>query len=115
MNRKLKIGQVIHHSLFDYAGVIFRADETFRGSDTWYEQVALTRPPKDQPWYQVLVHRSVQTTYVAERNLKIEETRFEIEHPLMYFLFDHLENGIYTRTNNWEGDEPLLPSQIAKA
>ena len=88
---KFKIGQVVRHQLFNYKGVIFGTHAMFRGSDTWYEQVALTRPPKDQPWYRVLVHGSAQTTYVAERNLAIEEDAKAIEHPLLPLLFNELE------------------------
>ena len=79
---KFKIGQVVHHKMFDYRGVIFGAHIAFKGSDTWYEQVAKSRPPKDKPWYSVLVHGSAQTTYVAERNLEIEEGALAIEHPV---------------------------------
>ena len=112
---KFKIGQVVHHQLFDYRGVIFGAHLAFKGSDSWYEQVAKSRPPKDQPWYRVLVHGSAQTTYVAERNLAIEEHPTAIEHPLMPLLFDELEGGAYTRTSSWEGDVPLIPNTIASA
>ena len=67
---KFQIGQIIHHKLFDYVGVVFDADPTFQGTDEWYEQVARSRPPKDQPWYHVLVHEAELTTYVAEQNLE---------------------------------------------
>ena len=112
---KFKIGQVVHHKMFDYMGVIFRAESAFGGSDTWYEQVAKSRPPKDKPWYSVLVHGSAQTTYVAERNLEIEESAPAIEHPLVPLLFDELEGGEYSRTASWDGDVPLIPNTIATA
>lgn len=110
-----KIGQVVHHKLFGYKGVIFGTDRAFRGSDSWYNQMAKTRPPKDRPWYRVLVHGGAQTTYVAERNLENEERAIAIEHPLMPLLFDELEGNQYTRTSCWDGDVPLIPSIIAKA
>ena len=110
-----KIGQVVHHKLFDYKGVIFGVDRVFMGSDTWYMQVARSRPPKDKPWYRVLVHGSAQTTYVAERNLDIDEGALGIEHPLMPLLFDKLEGSEYTRTASWDGDVPLIPGTIAIA
>ncbi len=53
---KFHPGQVIHHKLFDYRGAIVGVDETFQLSEEWYEHVARSRPPKDQPWYHVLVH-----------------------------------------------------------
>jgi heat shock protein HspQ len=30
---RYQIGQIIHHRLFDYRGVIFDADATFQGTD----------------------------------------------------------------------------------
>ena len=112
---KFEIGQVIHHQLFDYRGVIFGAHSEFRGSDSWYEQVAMTRPPKDEPWYRVLVHGSAQTTYVAERNLSSEANATAIEHPLVPLLFDELEGSVYSRTSSWDGDVALIPNTIASA
>ena len=32
---KFKIGQIVHHKLFDYTGVIFDIDPIFQGSDEW--------------------------------------------------------------------------------
>ena len=64
---KFHPGQVIHHKLFDYRGVVVGVDQTFQLSEEWYEEVARSRPPKDQPWYHVLVHGARQATYVAER------------------------------------------------
>ena len=48
---EFQVGQIIHHKLFDYVGVVYDIDPTFQGSDEWYEQVARSRPPKDNPWY----------------------------------------------------------------
>ena len=67
---KFHTGQVVHHALFDYHGVVVDVDQTFQLSEEWYEEVARSRPPKDQPWYHILVHGTHQTTYVAERNLE---------------------------------------------
>lgn len=64
------IGQRVHHKLFKYHGVIMGVDQEFNSTDEWYEQVAQSRPPKDRPWYHVLVHGNNQQTYVAERNLE---------------------------------------------
>ena len=49
------IGQLVHHRLFNYRGVVYDVDPVFMLPDEWYEQVALSRPPKDEPWYRVLV------------------------------------------------------------
>jgi len=55
-------------------------DETFQGSDEWYDEVARSRPPKDKPWYHVLVHGASHRTYVAERHLEPDVSGEPIEH-----------------------------------
>jgi heat shock protein HspQ len=62
---KFFVGQIVHNKKFDYRGVIFDVDATFQGTEEWYDQVARSRPPKDRPWYHVLVHGARHTTYVA--------------------------------------------------
>jgi heat shock protein HspQ len=90
------IGQLVHHRLFDYRGVIFDLDPQFAGTEEWYEQVARSRPPKDEPWYHVLVHDGMHTTYVAERNLEADDSDAPIRHPYVAVVFDELKNGYYT-------------------
>ena len=70
---KFRIGQIVHHKLFNYTGVVFDIDPIFQGSEEWYGQVARSRPPKNKPWYHVLVHAAEHSTYVAEQNLNQEE------------------------------------------
>ena len=69
---KFCIGQIIHHKMFGYRGVIVEVDREFKNSDEWYEMMARTRPPKNQPWYHVRVLDGKHMTYVAERNLEID-------------------------------------------
>jgi len=90
------IGQLIHHKKFDYRGVIIDVDAQFSGTEEWYQQVALSSPPKDKPWYHVLVHNSNQMTYVAERHLEQDHSNEPIDHPAIAMYFDGLENGVYT-------------------
>ncbi len=92
---KFHVGQLVHHRLFDYRGVILDVDPVFQGSEEWYEQVALSRPPKDRPWYRVLVHEAEHETYVAERNLEPDSTRDPIRHPLLDNFFSGLDEGGY--------------------
>ncbi len=92
---RFRVGQLVHHKLFDYRGVIFDVDATFEGSDEWYETMARSRPPKDKPWYHVLVHEAVHTTYVAERNLEPDFTGKPINHPAVRRFFEGLRDGIY--------------------
>ena len=89
------IGQRVHHKKFDYRGVIIDVDAEFEGTEEWYQQVALSRPPKDKPWYHVLVHNSEQMTYVAERHLEQDSSGEAIDHPAVDMYFDGFENGVY--------------------
>ena len=92
---KFAIGQIVHHQLFDYRGVIIDVDFQFLGSDEWYEQVARSHPPKNQPWYHVLVDNAIHQTYVAERNLEPGDEITPIHHPLLDYYFSGMENNHY--------------------
>jgi heat shock protein HspQ len=89
------IGQLVHHKLFDYRGVIIDVDSEFQGSAEWYELMALSKPPKNKPWYHVLVHDSIHSTYVAEQNLEPDLTGQAVHHPDLDDYFERCENGLY--------------------
>jgi len=95
---KFHAGQVVQHNLFAYRGVVVGVDQTFQLPDAWYEAVARSRPPKDQPWYHVLVHGNPQATYVAERNLAPESSGQPVEHPLLGRFFDKFSDGFYSNS-----------------
>ncbi|MBF0278906.1 MAG: heat shock protein HspQ [SAR324 cluster bacterium] len=97
---KFTTGQLIHHLRFDYRGVVIDVDATFQGTEEWYNQVAKSRPPKDKPWYHVLVDGSSHSTYVAERHLEIDPTGQPIQHPLLDHFFQSFENGRYIQMLN---------------
>ena len=88
-------GQVVRHLRFDYRGVVVDVDPVFSGTDEWYEQVARSRPPKDKPWYHVLVDGAEHATYVAERHLEADPSPAPIRHPLLEHFFDRFEDGAY--------------------
>lgn len=92
---QFRVGQIIHHKRFGYRGVIVDVDPFFKGSESWYHNATTTNPPKDQPWYHVLVDREGYTTYVAERNLEAHENMDPIEHPELARHFDSLRDGLY--------------------
>lgn len=94
---KFSVGQVVHHKRFEYRGVIIDADATFSLSDEWYEAMAKSRPPKDRPWYHVLVDGSDQQTYVAERNLEPDDRGEPIRHPLVSSYFREFRDGRYVK------------------
>jgi heat shock protein HspQ len=94
-NAHFSIGDLVHHKLFDYRGVIIDVDPRLMLSDEWYEAVARSRPPKDQPWYHVLVHDSTNETYVAERNLETDTSGAPVRHPLIETCFHSFSDGHY--------------------
>ena len=94
---KFSVGELIHHRLFDYRGVIIDVDRNFPATEQWYEAVAKSRPPKNRPWYHVLVHESGHSTYVAEQNLEPDDNLEAIVHPMLENFFPSFENGRYIR------------------
>ena len=94
---KFSVGDLVAHRLFGYRGVIVDVDPRFSGTDEWYETVARSRPPKDKPWYHVLVHEAEHATYVAERNLERDVSASPIRHPMVTHFFVRFENGRYIR------------------
>ena len=89
------MGDLVQHRLFHYRGVVADVDPTFQLSEEWYEEMARSRPPKDSPWYHVLVHDGDHMTYVAERNLEADPSPQPIQHPLVEHYFDRFEDGRY--------------------
>lgn len=94
---KFSIGQIIHHKMFDYRGVVIDVDPVFSSTEEWYEKVARTKPPKDKPWYHVLVDGATHLTYVAERNLEPDDSGNPVDHPLVFEFFTELRDGSYIR------------------
>ncbi len=92
---RFAIGEVVRHVMFGYRGVVYDVDPWFSLSEQWYEEVARSRPPKDRPWYRVLVHGAGHATYVAERNLARDPNPEPVVHPALDRVFDRFENGAY--------------------
>lgn len=83
------VGDCVSHRRFGYRGVVIDVDPVFDLTDEWYETTAKSRPPKDRPWYHILVHDSDHMTYVAERHLERDQSREPIRHPnLEEYLYD---------------------------
>lgn len=40
-------------------------------------------PPKDEPWYHVLIDEEGHVAYVAQRNLEPDNLKAPVEHPLL--------------------------------
>ena len=98
-NARFSIGDLVHHKLFDYRGVVYDVDPQFLLSEEWYESVARSRPPKDQPWYRVLVHNAIHETYVAEGNLEADSSEEPVSHPLVEALFGDFSDGRYIKAH----------------
>lgn len=94
---KFAVGQIVHHKKFGYRGVVVDVDPVFQGTEEWYGAVAKSRPPKDRPWYHVLVDGASHSTYVAERHLEPDESGREIHHPALDRFFDGFTGGRYSR------------------
>lgn len=92
---RFAVGQVVHHRKFDYRGVVLDVDPEFRGTDEWYQLMARSRPPKDQPWYHVLVDGASHSTYVAERHLEPDTQGGQVSHPALGQHFDRFIDGRY--------------------
>lgn len=92
------IGQLIHHRLFNYRGVIFDVDPDFQGTEEWFEKnVEAGNPSKEEPWYHVLIDQDGRVAYVAERNLEADASTDPVEHPLLENFFTGF-NGDHYKT-----------------
>lgn len=92
---KYHIGQLVEHKKFTYRGVVYDADAEFSGSDEWYLAVARSCPPKDAPWYHVLVDDGKSVTYVAERHLQEAFDCSPVRHQLIDVYFSDFVNKQY--------------------
>jgi len=82
------VGQLVQHRKFGYRGVIIDVDSRFLGSGGGDRNIAPSKPPRDRPWYHVLIDGAAQRSYVAERNLEPDTEGGPVNHPDIsdYFL-----------------------------
>lgn len=92
---QFNVGQLVDHLKFGYRGVIFAVDAEFSLSEEWYDNVAKSRPPKDSPWYHVMVDGAANTTYVAERHLAAAKDRSQINNPHLGQYFHQFDGHRY--------------------
>ncbi len=96
-------GDLVHHKRYGYRGVVVAVDPNCRADDAWY-QANQTQPDRDQPWYHVLVHGSVTTTYPAQESLEPDLAGGRVAHPLVALFFSEFREGRYVRNDEpWEG------------
>lgn len=96
-NARFSPGELVHHRLYDYRAVVVDVDPEFALSEQWYQQIESGHPPKDQPWYRLLVEDSEHQTYVAERNLEADETGEPVAHHQLHLYFKGFRHGRYQR------------------
>ena len=96
---RFQIGQPVKHKILDYRGVILDVDPVFDQSEAWYETLTTNRPPKDKPWYCILVDESPCLTYVCEVNLEPDLTGKPIHNPAIDEFFECLDSGLYRPFN----------------
>jgi heat shock protein HspQ len=94
-NARFSIGQLVQHMKFGYRGAIFGVDAEFSLSEEWYDQVAKSRPPKNAPWYHVMVDGAANTTYVAERHLTDAKDHSQINNPHLGKYFTRFDGQKY--------------------
>ncbi|MEN8151297.1 MAG: heat shock protein HspQ [Planctomycetota bacterium] len=98
-------GQLVKHRRYGYRGVVADFDMTCHADEMWYYRNQ-TRPPRNQPWYHVLVHGSDTTTYAAQTSLEADDCGEPVEHPLVPELFEAFADGRYERSEirirGWE-------------
>ena len=99
MDARFFVGQIVIHNRVRLPGCRGRRRSvSFSLSEEWYEEVARSRPPKDRPWYHVLVDGAAHTTYVAERHLDPSEDATQIDHPLLGAHFNRFDGQRYYPT-----------------
>lgn len=95
VNSRFEVGELVQHTVYGYRGVIVDIDPNFMKTDAWYLTMARSLPPRDRPWYHVLVDGCEHIAYVSERNLKVASDRRQIEHPLLGRYFDRYTGRRY--------------------
>ncbi|MBL4748590.1 MAG: heat shock protein HspQ [Magnetovibrio sp.] len=87
---KYHVGQVIHHTLFDYRGVIIDVDAEFRIGAQLNAPEHRPRPNREttHPWYHVLVDGTADRTYVSEQNLEPDIEGAPVDHPDVIDYFE---------------------------
>ena len=95
---KFAIGDVVHHRLYPFRGVVFDIDPAFNNTEEWWQAIPVeVRPRKDQPFYHLLAENDHTTyvAYVSEQNLEPDETGKPCRHPAITDHFTRFEAGHY--------------------
>jgi heat shock protein HspQ len=91
-------GQLMRHRRHGYRGVVVNLDRRCEADDAWYYSNS-SQPPREQPWYHVLVDGSDHITYVAQTNVLPDTSGREVEHPLVSQFFSGFDGKRYARND----------------
>ena len=94
---KYSPGQLIVHKKYGYRGVIVEVDDSFQGTEEQYHGANTTNPPRDEPWYHILVDGSDYVTYVPEGQIDADSSLEPINHPRITEIFHDFKGGRYLR------------------
>ena len=95
---KFRIGDIVHHRMHPFRGVIYDVDPVFSNTEEWWLSIPEElRPAKDQPYYHLFAENDHTTyeAYVSEQNLVLDETGEPVSHPQVQAFFAGLENNRY--------------------
>lgn len=95
---KFGIGDVVHHRLFPFRGVVLGVDAVFNHTEEWWQSIPPEiRPTKDQPYYHVLAENAQSTykAYVSEQNLVPDTSGNPCRHPDIDQHFAQFKDGRY--------------------
>ena len=95
---KFQPGQLVQHKRYGYRGVVVHVDPFCMAPDSWYLKNQ-TQPPRDQPWYHVLVDGSNTATYAAQTSLEEDDSLAPITHPLVDVFFTEFNGQAYVRND----------------
>ena len=105
---KFQTGDIVTHIKHGYRGAIVHSDPSFQGDENWYLSNP-TQPSNEQPWYFVLVDGNQQVTYVAQENLKYDNSANLVVHPMLNLFFSGFNSELnqYIRNNvPWNPGKP---------
>jgi heat shock protein HspQ len=89
------IGDIIFHREHDFRGVIVDVDPQFEGTQEWYDMYTNNQPPKNGPWYHILVDEEASMAYVSEQNICADSDTAEVENPMIDDIFSKYDSGHY--------------------
>lgn len=92
---KFSVGQIVQHRLLNYRGVIIDVDAVYQNNDILYALMEESTPPKDKPWYHILVDGADYVTYVSEQHLELDNSGTPINHPYLNKYFRPFEGSTY--------------------